>query len=111
MKVELIKEAVALNPDFDPDKPKSTTNRKYRMLPVGTMIEDPEAWLLCLDSRIPDMQDNSKTVVHAAKAKPIDDEAVQKVEYEKAQQERKYKLARKGKITLPEAKSETKPKK
>lgn len=57
----------------DPDNPRRSTPR-----PAGTVIDHPDAWLLCLPERIPVMRGNrltGKFVDGQVRAEPADDEA------------------------------------
>ena len=65
MLVRIIRESKGENPDYNPSLPvDSATNCPTRVIPVGTEIEHPEAWRLCL----PDYQ---QTVA----AEPVDEDA------------------------------------
>ena len=70
MLVRIIREATGPNPDFDRKQPRDLkTNWPTRTIPVGTEINDPKAYLLC--------------VPHYGQqplAEPLDDEAKARVE-------------------------------
>lgn len=65
MKVELLQESTRHNPKFDRTKEVTPENHPLVKLPVGTVVEGPDAYQLCLTD--PPM------------AKPADQEAASKV--------------------------------
>lgn len=76
MRVRLKRDGIRRNPDFDRRRPRDRkTNWPTRTVPVGTEIEHPDAWMLCLPTRFDD----------DPLAEPVDDEARTKVEQALAQ--------------------------
>lgn len=73
MKCRLIKEGLdGANPDFDPTAPVGPDNPHSVPRPKGTVIEHPDAWILCVTKR--DARDVG------AMAEPFDDECREKVD-------------------------------
>lgn len=66
MRARLIRECDGPNPLFDPRKPVSPSNRRDIMLPIGTILDDPKAWIHCCP-------DHYKVV----RAEPADEECEQ----------------------------------
>lgn len=69
MKVRLIVDAEGPNPEFNPKEDESALNPHSILIPAGTEIEDPKAWVHCL-----------KNASGKILAEPIDKEAVDKVQ-------------------------------
>lgn len=89
MLVRIILESKGENPDYNPTlKADPETNCPTRIIPVGTEIDDPDAWRLCL----PDFEKNIA-------AEPVDDEA--KATVEKALAKLKATRRQKAKVAFP----------
>lgn len=68
MKVRIIRDCTGPNPEHDPRQKPGPGNWPHRPIPIGTEIEDPDAWHLCLP------QGGQPAV-----AEPLDTEAHDKV--------------------------------
>lgn len=89
MLVRIIHESKGENPDFNPKLPVDPeTNCPTRIIPVGTEIEDPDAWYLCLSH-----------FDEPIAAEPVDDEA--KAAVAKALAHLKAKSRKKAKVEFP----------
>lgn len=64
MQVKLILDSEGPNPLFNPSKPAGDDNPHSRIIPAGTIVEDPEAFYLCR----PDYEG-------VTRAEPFDEEA------------------------------------
>lgn len=69
MRCRLTKNVEGPNPDFDRSTPAGPDNERHRILEVGTELEDPLAWMLC----VPDAR-------NITRAEPVDDECRARVD-------------------------------
>lgn len=77
MKARLLVPCRGLNPDYDPSNPEG---KRKIVLPAGTEIEDPDAWMLCVPERLPIVKARKftgKFVDGPTRAEPADDECRQ----------------------------------
>lgn len=91
MLVRIIRPCRGPNPAYNKRQPRDRqTNWPTRDIPVGTEIEDPQAWLLCFER-----------FGQPAQAEPVDDEAKAAVAAaEQAMQERRQRRRRRGRKFL-----------
>lgn len=88
------------NPDFDRNEPKGPDNRPIIPIPVGEIIEDPDAWLHCLPN------------VHGVTiAEPADEPTKKFVEQKLAEYEQKKREIEARRESESAAKREAKKKK
>ncbi len=103
MLVRILRESSGPHPDFHPNLPHDpVTNPRVRTIPVGTEIEHPDAWLLCL----PHGAFPGKDPLPAA-AEPLDDEA--RAAVVKAQQ-RRARADKPAAVKFPDAAATPRPK-
>lgn len=76
MKVKLLIDCTGPNPDFDPSRDRHSA--RNRAIPAGTIVDHPDAWMLCCPERIELFRNGrplNKFRDGQIRAEPADDEA------------------------------------